>query len=403
METSWAPGARRLEQLDRQLERPSGSGVAILGCRDEHQRAGHPPVALVHDYLTQRGGAERVVLQFIRAFPDAPLYTSFYEPTGTFPAFADTDVHPGALNRLSPFRHHHRAALPLLAPWFSSQLIDAAVTFCSSSGWAHGVRTTGRKVVYCHTPARWLYQTAHYLTRRSSLGSRMVLEALRPGLERWDRWAARTADRFVVNSTEVARRVRDAYGRPAEVLVPPPALSPALPQEPIEALEPGYWLCVARLLPYKNVGAVIEAFNVKPARRLVVVGRGPEGSHLRRLAGPTTIFLDQVSDRNLGWLYAHCQAVVTASREDLGLVPLEAAAFGKPVAALRFGGHLDTVVHGTTGVLFEPTRAALAAALDEVEATKWAPDTIAQHANRFSADAFTQRLRQIASEEGALL
>src|SRR5436189_353008 len=115
-------------------------------------------IALVHDYLTQRGGAERVVLSLTRAFPDAPLYTSLYDPAGTFREFADVDVRPLALNAIATLRQRHRLALPLLAAAFSRLEVPADVVVCSSSGWAHGAQVEGRKVVYCHTPARWLYQ-----------------------------------------------------------------------------------------------------------------------------------------------------------------------------------------------------------------------------------------------------
>src|SRR5262249_31471914 len=123
-------------------------------------------VALVHDYLTQRGGAERVVLSLTRAFPCAPVYTSLYDLGRTFPEFDAVDLRPLPLHRVAPLRRHHRSALPVLAPAFSSLRVDADVVVCSSSGWGHGVRARGRKIVYCHTPARWLYQRERYLRGR---------------------------------------------------------------------------------------------------------------------------------------------------------------------------------------------------------------------------------------------
>ena len=117
-----------------------------------------PQVAIAHDYLTQRGGAERVVLAMLRAFPGATVHTLLYDPEGTFPEFREAHVVTSPLNRLGPLRRDHRLALPLLAPSFSRLEIAADVVVCSSSGWSHGARVEGRKVVYCHTPARWLYQ-----------------------------------------------------------------------------------------------------------------------------------------------------------------------------------------------------------------------------------------------------
>lgn len=358
-----------------------------------------PRVAIVHDYLTQRGGAERVVLAMLEAFPAAPLHASLYDPTATFPEFSAAAVHASALNRLPSLRRHHRLAFPLLAPTFSHLRVDADVTVCSSSGWAHGARTTGRKVVYCHAPARWLYQPDLYLTERSPHATRAGLELLAPSLRRWDSRAAMSADRYLVNSNEVRRRVQDLYRREAEVLVPPPALSPSMPQATVPGIEPGFWLCVGRLLPYKHHDVVVEAFRALPDERLVIVGEGPEERHLRSLACPNVTFYGGAEDPQLCWLYAHCAAVVTASHEDLGLTPLEAASFGKPVAALCWGGHLDTVVHGETGILFDdPEPAAVRAAVQEVGRTPWSPEGLAAHAAAFSRERFIARLRAIVDE-----
>ena len=204
-------------------------------------------IAIVHDYLTQRGGAERVVLSMLHAFPDAPVYTSLYDPDGTFPAFRDADVRVTALDRLTPFRRHHRLALPLLAATFSRLRVSADVVLCSSSGWAHATSVEGKKIVYCHTPARWLYQSTTYLSARDHV-ARMALAALRPYLARWDRRAAATSDRYLANSTVVRDRIRAAYGLDADVIPPPPALRPDGPQRPVQGLEPGFYLCVSRLL-----------------------------------------------------------------------------------------------------------------------------------------------------------
>src|ERR671936_577759 len=182
-------------------------------------------IALAHDYLTQRGGAERVVLSLVRAFPHAPLYTSFYEPAGTFPEFAPVDVRTSPLNLVAPLRRRHRLALPLLASAFSRVRIAADVAICSSSGWAHGAHVDGRKVVYCHAPARWLYQTSRYLGERGVL-QRAAVASLR----------------------------------------------------------------VPRLLPYKNVDAVVAAFARLSKELFVIVGDGPDEARLRAAASPNVHF-----------------------------------------------------------------------------------------------------------------
>ena len=359
-------------------------------------------VALVHDYLTQRGGAERVALTLTRAFPGATLHTSLYAPDRTFPELRQVRIETTPLNRVPLLRRSHQLALPLLAPAFSAMHVEADVVVCSSSGWAHGIRTDGRKLVYCHTPARWLYQGDRYLGERGSLVSRGALALLGRPLRAWDRRAAASAHRYLANSTVVRDRIRTAYGVDAEIVPPPPALRPGGPARAVPGLDAGFTLCVSRLQPYKNVGAIIDAFAGLAGERLVVVGRGPEEAALRRRAPANVTVLGGVEDDELRWLYGACRCVVAASYEDFGLTPLEGASFGKPAAVLRFGGFLDTVVEGETGVCFdrpEPTeiRHALARlyseALDEAQ--------IRAHAARFGEERFVARLRAIVAEEEA--
>jgi len=357
-----------------------------------------PRVAIVHDYLTQRGGAERVVLSLCRAFPDAPVYTSFYEPETTFPEFRERDVCPLWLDRAAPLRRRHRLALPLLPLAFSTSRVDADVVICSSSGWAHGVRTRGRKVVYCYSPAKWLYRPDDYLGAGSRLATRGALAALRPFLLRWDRRAAATADVYLAISSFVAGQVHDAYGIDAEVVHSPVVLDTAGTRDEVPGLEPGFFLTVSRLLPYKNVAAAVAAFRELPSERLVVVGEGALGDSLRAAAGPNVTFLGTVGDAQLRWLYAACAGLVSASREDLGLTPLEAAGFGKPAAVLRWGGFLDTVVDGKTGAFFEqPTPGEIAASVRRLIDREWDRSLIEAQAARFSESAFADRLREIVA------
>ena len=356
-------------------------------------------VAIVHDYLTQRGGAERVVLSMLKAFPDAPLYTSLYEPEGTFPGFRSADVRTLAVNRLRPLRRRHRLALPVLARTFSSLTVSADVVLCSSSGWAHGTTVRGRKIVYCHSPAKWLYRADRYLGESGRL-ARASLRVLRPYLLRWDQNAARTADRYLTNSTFVSEQVAALYGIESVVLAPPYAVEPSGTARPSDTVEPGYFLCVSRLLPYKNVDAVVTAFRGSPERRLVVVGTGPEESRCRALASANVRFLNSVSDEELRWLYANCAGVVAASHEDYGLTPLEAAAFGKPAAVLRWGGFLDTVVAGATGVFFDALRPdAVRSAVAELSTREWDAAAIQSHAQRYAEARFVERLREVVAQE----
>jgi glycosyltransferase involved in cell wall biosynthesis len=336
-----------------------------------------------------------------RAFPDAAVHTSLYEPDTTFPEFADVDVRTSPLNHVAPFRSRHRWALPALAPTFSAMRVDADVVFCSSSGWAHGARVTGRKVVYCHAPARWLYQTDAYLAGAGA-ATNAAVRALVPELRWWDQRAARAADHYLVNSHHTQTMVRDAYGRDAEVLFPPVGIDLDGTVEPIAGIEPGFFLCVARLLPYKHVDAVVDAFAAVPHERLVVVGSGPEAARLRARAGGNVRFLHEVRDAQLRWLYSSARALLAASFEDFGLTPVEAAACGTATVALRHGGYLDTVIEGKTGRFFEePVADSIAVAVREFDPAPFSAETLRAHAASFGEGVFAARLHDVAHEVSA--
>ncbi|PJI94096.1 glycosyltransferase [Luteimicrobium subarcticum] len=392
-------------------------------------------VALAHDYATQRGGAERVALLLAQAFPGSPLYTTLYDPAGTFPEFGSLDVRPGPLNRVAPLRHHHRAALPFLAPAVSTQKVDADVLVASSTGWAHGYRGARRTVVYCHAPARWLYQRDKYLS--GDAGARVAdrarhavagaaLGVLASPLRAWDRRAAAHADVYLVNSTVTQRAVRAAYGIEAEVLAPPPALLPtgdgAAPARAVDGIAPGYVLCVARLLPYKNVDLVLDAVGRLGDRRLVVVGDGPDRARLEGLARaagnvpatsdgsgggalpgagePRVRLLGRVDDAELRWLYENAGLLAAASYEDYGLSPLEAGAFGVPTVALRDGGYLDTVADGVNGVFFDaPDPVEIASALDRATTVAWDDQALAAHVARFGTGRFLDKIRAVVEQQ----
>ena len=332
-----------------------------------------------------------------RAFPGAAVHTSLYDPDGTFPEFADVDVRPAPLNRVEPLRRRHRAAFAVLAPTFSAMKIDADVMICSSSGWAHGARTTGRKVVYCHAPARWLYQTDTYLASHGVVTSSAV-RAFVPTLKRWDRRAAASADTYLANSVHTAGMIESAYGIAAEVVTPPIGLAPGGERRAVPELDGRFSLCVSRLLPYKNVDVLLETYARRPTEQLVVVGSGPLERQLRARAARNVRFLGEVDDAQLRWLYGNASELVAASYEDFGLSPAEAAAFGLPSVVLRFGGYLETVVDGETGVFVdELSPEAFLHGLDRARALALEPAAIARHGERFSEATFADRLARIVN------
>jgi glycosyltransferase involved in cell wall biosynthesis len=363
-----------------------------------------PRVAIAHDYLTQRGGAEKVVLSMSRAFPNAPIYTLLYDPSNTYPEFADRDVRVSPLNSIGVFRRNHRAALPVLPLFASAMHIDADVVVTSSSGWAHGFKTTGRKLVHCHSPARWLYLKDMYLGDDSGLLKRAALATMSGRLRSWDLRAARSVDRYLAVSTVVQQRIADAYGISADVLPSPVAMTQGSATEPVPKLlewlsadggadhADAFYLCVSRLLPYKNVDAVVGAFAGRQ-RRLVVVGRGPDADRIAAAKTPNVLMLSNLTDGQMSWLYQHCRGLVAASYEDYGLTPIEAGVWGKPSVVLRWGGFLDTVAEGVTGMYFDrPEAAAIAEALDRFETRTFDGDKIRAHVEQFTEARYAEAL-----------
>lgn len=354
-------------------------------------------LVLAHDYLTQLGGAERVVLSMSRTFPGAPIHTSLYDPETTYPEFRQLDVRTLGLDRHAVLRRDHRLAFPLLAPAFSRAAVEADVVVASSSGWAHGLGTTGKVVVYCHAPARWLYQRDRYAPKKAS-PQWLAAAGLGPILRRWDQRAAGRASRYLVNSTAVRGHVRAAYGIDAEVLHPPITPLPA-PARPEGAPDPGYLLVVSRLLPYKNVALSIEAARRRPSDALVVVGDGPQRDELAQGAPANVTFLRDLDDAQMAWAYANARGLLAASHEDFGLTPIEAAAWSTPTVALRAGGYLDTVVDGETGVFFDRLDvASLLAGIERLDADPPTDAALQARAERFSEASFGARLREVVDE-----
>jgi glycosyltransferase involved in cell wall biosynthesis len=332
-----------------------------------------------------------------RTFPEAPLYTSVYVPE-RYPELVEVDVHTSFLNRIGPLRSRHRIALPLLSTVFRNiEIDDADVVVCSSSGWSHGVTSTAPKVVYCHNPPRWLYQREEYA--RTHRAYWLASLATTPYLKGWDRRAASSCARFIANSSVVAERIRRTWGRDAEVLPPPSSFDRAGPQEPIEGVEPGFVLLVSRLLGYKNVAPVVEAFASIPDLRLVVIGHGPLLTDLQSVAPTNVTLVGRASEDELRWAYAQCLGLVSASHEDFGLTPVEAAMFGKPSALLRAGGFLDTAIEGVNAVTFDqPEPREIADGIARLVEHTWSENDITRSAERFSERRFSERLHEIVDE-----
>jgi glycosyltransferase involved in cell wall biosynthesis len=342
-------------------------------------------VAIVHDYLNQRGGAERVVLELARIWPAATVYTSLYRPDSTFPEFRGLRVRTSPLDRL-PVDRGFRNLFPLYPVAFRALgTLDEPLVVSSSSGWAHAVRTAPESlhVVYCYTPARWLYGREHL-----GGGARARLLAPATGvMRRWDRGAAARADLYVAISAEVRERIRREYGRDAPVVAPPVDVARFSPRPRGERL-----LVVSRLLPYKRVDLVVDAAT-RLGLGLDVVGAGPALEDLRRRAGPTVAFHGRLQDDAVTELMERCRALCLPGHEDFGITPVEANAAGKPVVAFAAGGALETLTDGVSGALFATqTVDDVVAAIARADAIDTPPARLAELAARFSPEAFRARL-----------
>ncbi len=298
------------------------------------------PIALAHDVLGTRAGGERVLVALALAFPDAPIHTLLHHPDATFDLFDQRQVHTSFLDRSSLLRDNYRLTFPVAGPTFRARKINASVTICSTSGMSHHARTTGAKIAYCHTPARWLHDHDTYM-RGFGRAARAAATLIRPGFKRLDRTAMNSADRVVANSTRVAAEIGEVYDIEATVVHPCSTLDLNGPVEPIPGIEPGFVLSPARPLGYKRLDVLVEAARSLSDRRFVHVGQGPHLDALRESAPPNFVSLGAVGEAQLRWAYANAHVVALTCAEDFGLVPLEAAAHGVHTVAPHARGLLD--------------------------------------------------------------
>lgn len=354
-------------------------------------------VGFVIDHLVQRGGAERTLVPMMAAAPGAPVYTAFHEPQHSYDEVNDLDIRVLRIGRSALFEGRHRISAPVLPLAFSTTRIDADVVFCATSGWAHGVRTRGRKIAYFQSLARWVHDPADYV-RGTGRGRGAVVRGMRPGLARWDRATVGSADRHVTQSSAMRDAIRAAYGVDADVIPLPNALGTE-PRMPVPGVEPGFVLYAGRLMPYKHVDLVLAVAAESPDRRFVLAGAGPLLSRLRASAPSNVTFLGDTDDPQLRWLYANAACLLTMANEPFGVTPIEAAALGTPTVARAAGGFLDTVHDGATGRLVEPEVSTVLAALGDVCASSPDHDALASLAARHRPEAFTARIRELLDEE----
>lgn len=348
-------------------------------------------VIIAHDYSTQRGGAERVALALASMYPRTPFITALYDPDASYPGYLDVNVKPSFLNKVKAFRRNPQVALPLLHyAWTLRKRISAGAVLVSSSGWAHAVKVTPStaKIVYCHNPPRWVYQPDEYLMGRSR-GVQIVLATLRPLLRLWDQKAAKSVDIYLANSASVAARIKAAYGREAQVIHPPVTIDPQGEQARPAGVPDRFFLTIGRLRGYKGTADIVAAFGRVPGEQLVVVG----GDTAIQTSNVTV--LNGISDSELRWLYRHATALLSVSKEDFGLTPIEANAFGTPALLVRAGGFLDSLQEGISGLYFDEVSINGIARSVLSFPREWDAAKIRAHAQQFSMQEFERKIKQL--------
>ena len=356
------------------------------------------PVEIVHDFMVGVGGAERVAVALASSF-GASVTTLLHRPQTVFDV-ESTPVRALWPSRIRPLREHHRWSLPIAAATFARTRVDAPLTICSSSGFSHAVETTGPKIVYCHTPARWLHDTDRYLRRFGPVAG-VAATRLRSREARRDLVAMRSADRVVANSSVIADQIGEIYGIEARVVAPPSTLDLDRPLDAAterhlaETVGHGYVLCPSRALGYKRLDVLLDAARRLPDLTFVHVGDGPERRRLVATAPENVRLLGEVDDAALVWLYRHAGLVALTSAEDFGLVPVEARAFGVASVVPEARGFLDHVRPDENGWFYPLGDAA---ALAEVVSERVGARVEAPVRDPLGRERFACAMREVATE-----
>jgi len=371
-------------------------------------------VALVHELLTMRGGAERVLRILADLFPDAPIFTLLYDERKLGDWFPKDRVRTSTIQKTAErmnfplstfhfplaFNHHlYLRKFPSAVEAWDFSEFDLVIS--SSSAFAHGIITNGKPkhLCYVHSPARYLWDRTHDVLERAGKGilgplKRRYLERTFRQLRIWDAENADRPDRLIAASKEVQRRIELYWRRESQVIYPPIADFWLEEKKQQTANNPSpYALIVSTLVPYKRIDIAITACNDLKTH-LKIAGEGPDRGRLERMAGQTVELLGYRTEEQLKELYRDATATILPGEEDFGLVPIESMACGTPVIAFRAGGPLETIVEGKTGAFFdEPTAASLAGVLRTFKREVFDADVCRMQAGKFSRSRFEMEIR----------
>ncbi|MFH1671372.1 MAG: glycosyltransferase [Candidatus Portnoybacteria bacterium] len=356
-------------------------------------------VALVHDYLNQYGGAERVLEAFLEIYPKATIHTLLYDKKRTGYAFEGRKIETSFLQRIPLVKTHHRPFLmlmPIAIEQFDFSGYDLVLS--DSASYAKGV-ITGPKtlhVCYCHTPIRYAWDDSHkYIEEFGYPGPiKKIIPFFMNYIRLWDEQASSRVDEFIANSYFVARRIEKYYGRNSKVIYPPvkTSLFYTVPRPK------NYFLMVGRFLPYKCFDLAIKTFN-QLGWPLKIIGDGPDRKRLEKMAKKNIEFIGLVSDEKLKDYYAYAQALIFPQEEDFGITAVESMASGRPVIAFKGGGALEIIQPGLTGLFFEKQRLKdLIKVLKSFDSSKFNPEVIRGKAMEFDQKKFKERIKEFINE-----
>jgi glycosyltransferase involved in cell wall biosynthesis len=361
-------------------------------------------LALVHDHLTQEGGAEKVLEVLQETFPSSPTFTLVCDNKKVGKFFDTKKIHTSFLQNLPFAKRGLQWYLPLMpAATESHDLSDFDVVISSSSAFAKGVLTKPEAVhiCYCHTPTRYLWSDTHSYLRelkRNFLVKKILPMALSK-LRQWDRLAADRVDYFIANSAEVQKRIKKYYQRDSEIIYPPVqttrfSISPKIGD---------YYLTGGRLVSYKRFDLTVETFN-RLGIKLKIFGDGPEFNELRKKARGNIEFLGRITDADKINLFQNCLAFINPQVEDFGITVIEAMAAGRPVIAYAAGGALETVKAGQTGAFFhEQAWEELADVLIRFKPENFNPQIIKQHASQFDTEVFKRKIIEFTNQKTSVI
>ena len=343
-------------------------------------------MALVHDFLLDVRGAERVFIELCRMWPEAPIYTAVYDEEGTEGRFADRTVHSSFLQGLRPSARTFRVLLPLYPAAIESfDLSGYDLVVSSSSAWAHAILCDEHTVhvSYCHNPFRYAWNDRDQTLARA--GNPVARAFLRGAFRRWRQWdwiAAQRTDRYIANSDTTRARIKAYFGREASVVYPP------VETARFSAGRVGdHYAIVSELMPHKQIDLAIEAFNAL-ALPLIVIGDGPDARRLRRDAGPMIHFAGRLTDAAVAEVLQGARALIVTAVEEFGIAAVESQAAGRPVIARRGGGALETIVDGVTGCWWSGGAEDLARAVLEFDDASVNPLACVRNAHRFDTAQF---------------